>query len=138
MKALRSILSFSLALLVLISSSSFTVNMHLCGGRVQSVSVIEKATPCAMEQLAKTLPCHKVMNKKKNCCSEDHITFEGKHFKSQELTSLHLLQSFWVVELPLISSLNVPIASATESHLSQYSPPLIDRDITVQVQSFLI
>ncbi len=137
MKALRSILSVSLALLVLISSSSFTVNMHLCGGHVQSVSVIEKATPCAME-LAKTPSCHKAMAKKKSCCTEDHITFEGKNFKSHELTSLHLLQSFWVVELPLISSLNVPVASATEFHLSQYSPPLIDRDITVQVQSFLI
>jgi hypothetical protein len=137
MKALRSILSVSLALLVLISSSSFTVNLHLCGGRVQSVSVIEKATPCAMEQLAKTLPCHKAMSKKK-CCSEDHITFEGKHFKSQEVTSLQLLQSSWVVELPLISSLVIPVNSVTESHLTQYSPPLIDRDITVQVQSFLI
>jgi hypothetical protein len=112
--------------------------MHLCGGHVQSISVIEKATPCAMEQLATTPPCHKSMAKKKSCCTEDHITFEGKHFKSQDVTSLQLLQSFWVVELPLISSINVPVTSATEYHLSQYSPPLINRDITVQVQSFLI
>jgi hypothetical protein len=111
--------------------------MHLCAGHVQSVSVIEKATPCAMEQLAKTLPCHKVMNKKKNCCSEDQITFEGKNFKTQEVTSLQLLQSSWVIELPLISSL-IPVNSVAESHLTHYSPPLIDRDITVQVQSFLI
>lgn len=112
--------------------------MHLCGGHVQSISVIEKATPCAMEQIAKTPPCHKSMAKKKSCCTEDHITFEGKHFKSQDVTSLQLLQSSWVVELPLISSLIVHVASITESHLAQYSPPLIDRDITVQVQSFLI
>lgn len=137
MKIFRTILCSLLALLVLISSSSFTVNMHLCGGHVQSVSVIEKATPCAME-LAKTPPCHKSMAKKKSCCTEDHITFEGKSFKSHEVTSLLLLQSFWVVELPLISDLNIPVASATEFHLSQYSPPLIDRDITLQLRSFLI
>ncbi|MBL7872406.1 MAG: hypothetical protein JNM78_12390 [Cyclobacteriaceae bacterium] len=137
MKLFRTILCSLLALLVLISSSSFMVNMHLCGGHVQSISVIEKATACAME-LAKTPPCHKSMAKKKSCCTEDHIIFEGKHFKLQDETSLQLLQSSWVVELPLISSLLVPVTSVTESHLTQYSPPLIDRDITVQVQSFLI
>lgn len=110
--------------------------MHLCGGHVQSVSVIEKATPCAME-LAKTPPCHKAMAKKKSCCTEDHITFEGKHFKAHEVTSLQLLQSAWVADLPLISSL-IPVGSSIEYHLSQYSPPLIDRDITLQLLSFLI
>lgn len=137
MKFLRSIFSTLLALLVLIASSSFTVNMHLCGGHVQSISVIEKAAACAME-LAKTPPCHKSMAKKKSCCTEDHITFEGKNFKAHELTSLQLLQSAWVVELPLITTITLSPNTSTEFQFLHYSPPLIDRDITIQVQSFLI
>lgn len=136
MKFLRSIFSGFVALLVLISSSSFTVNMHLCGGHVQSISVIEKATACAME--VKTLPCHKAIAKRKSCCTEDHITFEGKIFKAHESTSLQLQQAFWVVELPLITTILVSPNSVEEFQFLSYSPPLIDRDITVQIQSFLI
>jgi hypothetical protein len=111
--------------------------MHLCGGHVQNISVIEKAAACAME-LAKTPPCHKSIAKKKTCCTEDHITFEGKNFKSHELTSLQLQQAFWVVELPLIATISATPDAASEFQFLHYSPPVINRDITIQVQSFLI
>jgi hypothetical protein len=137
MKFIHTIFSSLLAVLVLISSSSFTVNMHACGGKVQSVSVIEKAEACAME-LDAAPTCHQSIAKKKTCCKEDQLTFEGKIFKVQESTSLQLQQAFWVVELPLITTISVSPNAVSEFQFLRYSPPLIDRDITIQVQSFLI
>lgn len=136
MKFLRTIFSCLLAVLVFISSSSFTVNMHVCGGRVQSVSVIEKAAVCALE--VKTQACHKTIVKNKTCCKEDQITFEGKSFKTHESTSLQMQQTSWVVALPLIATITLSPNTSTEFQFLHYSPPLIVRDITVQVQSFLI
>lgn len=135
MKFIKTICSSVLALLVLVSSSSFTVNMHVCGGHVQSVSVIEKASVCALEVYIPA--CHKSIAKK-TCCKEAQLTFEGKSFKAQESVSLQLQQAFWIVELPLITTLSLPINLTTGYEFIQYHPPLIDRDITVQVQSFLI
>lgn len=110
--------------------------MHVCGGHVQSISVIEKAAVCAMEVKAPT--CHKAITKKKTCCKEDQLIFEGKSFKTQEVTSLQFQQAFWVVELPLIATIDLPSNATTRSEFVKYHPPLIDRDIRVQVQSFLI
>jgi len=110
--------------------------MHVCGGRVQSVSVIEKAAVCALE--VKTQGCHKTIVKNKTCCKEDQITFEGKSFKSHELTSLHVQQAFLVIELPFLATITLSPSLSSEFQFLQYTPPLIDRDITVQVQSFLI
>lgn len=126
-----------LALLVLLSSSSFTVNMHLCGGHVQSVSVIEKAAPCAME--VKTPPCHKVKAPKKNsCCKDESLSFEGQHFKVQESVSLAAAHAAWTIELPLITTLSFASLHVSTDHYTSYKPPLIDHDITVFIQSFLI
>lgn len=137
MKFIKTIFSSMLALLVLVSSSSFTVNMHACGGKVQSVSVIKKAQACAME-LAAAPTCHQEIVKKKTCCKEDQLTFEGKIFKTHESTSLQLQQAFWVVELPLITTISVSPNAVEEFQFLSYSPPLIDRDISIQVKSFLI
>lgn len=134
-KTLRTILTLSIALLVLISSSSFTINMHFCMGKVHSLAVIEKAAPCPME--LKVPSCHKV--KKASCCDDEQLTFEGKDFKAQESFSLEVASHNWVADLPVIFEINRYDASTNAlitSHL--YKPPLLHQDIPVLIQSFLI
>lgn len=139
MKLLRSIVSFMLALLVLVSSSSFMVNMHFCGGHVQNVSLIEDATPCPME--VQRPACHnKVAVKKSGCCEDKHVAFEGKDFNAQVLDFSFLTgQSInWVATLPMIMEvIQINESLAFSSH-SPYKPPIVERDIPVLVQSFLI
>lgn len=141
MKLLKPILSFALGLLVLISSTSFTINMHLCMGHVQAVSLIEPATPCAMELMAMDMAkekrsCSSVT--KKGCCEEKSILFDGTEYqyKASEhftLSAIDFVTLSNPVELIIDHS-----SSAITSHFVLYKPPLIDRDVTVMVQSFLI
>ena len=69
MKVLKKITSFSLALLVLASTLSFTVDQHYCGDFLVDISFTGDADGCGMN-MAKT-----TMN---NCCSDEEISFEGQ------------------------------------------------------------
>jgi len=139
MKLLRTIISLSLALMVLISSSSFVVNMHFCGGHVQSVSLIEDAAPCPME--VQIPPCHKEMVlKKSGCCEDTRVAFEGKDFsaKIQDFSLLAWQSINWMATLPMIMEvIQVHEALSYYNH-TPYKPPMVERDIPVLVQSFLI
>ncbi len=134
MKAIRSIVSLALAALVLVASSSFTVNMHLCGGSVQSVSLIEKATPCPME--VNTPPCHKALAKRASCCDDEQFLYQGQDFKNQESANIQVEQQALVVELPILAQI-IPVATVF-SQPALYKPPLLQHDIPVLIQSFLI
>lgn len=135
MKIIRSIVSLALAALVLVASSSFTVNMHLCGGSVQSVSLIEMATPCPME--VNTPPCHKAFAKRSSCCDDELFLYQGQDFKNHEAANIQVVQQAWVIDLPVLAQI-VPVAAAKFSHHTLYKPPLLQHDITVLIQSFLI
>lgn len=133
---LRKLISGTLAVLVLIASASFTVNLHLCGGQVQSVAFIEKATPCPME--VQTPPCHKELAKRSSCCDDEQLVYEGQDFKIHEPVNLSTVQVAWVIELPLISCLIPEYITAEVQHYSRYKPPILQHDIPVLIQSFLI
>ena len=139
MKILKSVVSSILALLVLVSSSSFTVNMHFCGGHVQSVSLIEEAASCPME--VQLPPCHKkIAVKKSGCCEDKHVAFEGKDFNTQVQDFFFFIwQSInWVATLPMIMEIVQVNESLAFSNHTPYKPPIVERDIPVLVQSFLI
>lgn len=139
MKIVKPIVSTFLALLVLVSSSSFMVNLHYCGGHVQSISLIEDADACPMEVLLP--PCHKKMEiKKSGCCEDKHVAFEGKDFsaKVQDFSLLNWQAINWVATLPVIMEvIQVDEAIAFSNH-TPYKPPIVERDIPVLKQSFLI
>ena len=139
MKLLKPIVSSMIALLVLVSSSSFMVNMHFCGGHVQSFSLIEEAASCPME--VQLPPCHKKMAvKKSGCCEDKHVAFEGKDFNTQvqDFSMLTWQTINYVGSLPIIMEvIQVNEALAFSNH-TPYKPPIVERDIPVLVQSFLI
>jgi hypothetical protein len=138
MKFIKSIVSSTLALLVLVSSSSFMVNMHFCGGHVQSVSLIEDAAACPMEVLP---PCHKKMAvKKSGCCEDKHVAFEGKDFNTQvqDFSPLYWQVINVVPSLPMIMEMIQLNEALAYSNHTPYKPPIVERDIPVLVQSFLI
>ncbi len=139
MKTIRAIASCLLAGLVLVSSSYFTVNTHICMGRVQSVSLIEKAEPCAMERF-RTMTCHSQKTiKKSHCCEDEQLKFEGKDFSAKFL-EISTLQLQLVAEANIFSSADIIPSIDTEFFIdtSPYQPPAMHQDIPVFVQSFLI
>jgi len=139
MKVIHSILTVSLALLVLVSSTSFSVNMHVCGGHVSSVALVQKAAPCLMEIIP---PCHggiHLEKKSNGCCEDKSVVFEGKDFNSKvEHISFELQTASWIAELPYIVSVSPSSSIQAYSSFTLYKPPLLSQDISVLVHSFQI
>lgn len=136
MKALKTIFSSLLALLVLLSSISFTIDKHICMGRVQSVAILHDAAPCGMELFAQSGENLSMME---GCCKSEQTVIEGNEHLVKIVKPVAVeYQSLWVAELPkLIETIDLQEATLVASH-TLYLPPLIDQDVPVLLQSFLI
>jgi hypothetical protein len=134
MKAVRSISAVLLAILVLVSSTSFMVGMHICMGEVQNIA-FGKADSCQKE---KALPaCHKHM--KPACCQDELVYHEGTHFKGS-IEHIHFVAPAPMdIEQPvvLISEV-IPASPIARIQYYNYDPPLRSCDLTVEHQVFLI
>jgi hypothetical protein len=143
MNYLRPIASLILASLVLVTSIGVTVNLHLCGGHVQSASLFVKAKPCGMGKVANMQkPCsgNDRHAKKKGCCDEKTILFKGKETNAEVKAATQIDPSFHLITviLPVLYSVINSESSVATPRYACYKPPLPDRDINVLVQSFLI
>ena len=135
MKVIRSISAVLLAILVLVSSTSFMIGMHFCMGEVQNIALFGKADSCQKE---KALPaCHKHM--KPACCEDETVFHEGTHFKAC-VEHIHIVAPAPIdIEQPLVViSEVIPAAPIASIRYYQYDPPLRTCDLTVEHQVFLI
>jgi len=129
---LSKIASFFLALMVLFSTFSFTVEKHYCGESLMDVSFIGDADTCGMDM-------EKRSAKKKNCCKDEVHYMEGQdelqQIQSDDLnfSKEQFLVSFYISYTDLF----VENKSSKTSFKNPYLP---DLPINYQVlyQSFLI
>jgi hypothetical protein len=134
MKAIRSISAILLALLVLVSSTSFGVGMHICMGEVQNVALFGKAESCHQEKLP---PCHKPI--KPACCQDEVVYHEGTDFKTS-IEHVNIVAPAPVdIDVPMIFiSEVIPASPIARTRYYNYDPPLRPCDLTVEHQVFLI
>lgn len=135
MKAIRSISAVLLAILILASTTSFMVGMHLCMGEVQNIALFGKAESCQKE---KALPaCHKHM--KPACCDDELVYHEGTDFKASIEHITIVAPTPMDIEQPLILiSEVIPASAISRTRYYNYDPPLRSCDLTVEQQVFLI
>lgn len=137
MKLLRAILSVSLASVILASSIGVTINMHICGGYVQSTSLFLKADGCGDMPMDCSTSAPKM--KSGGCCQEKSIVVKGKETSAEVQAAVQWNPSFEFVALllpVLYTFVNAPVpANVAFAH---YKPPLPDRDIPVLIHRFLI
>lgn len=134
MKLFRSILSLVLALLVLVSSTSFMVGIHVCGGHVQDVALFTKAGSCESKQ---TLPpCE--MHMKPGCCQDESIIHNGEGFKASVVYFHLIVPTVEVAEPVVILSEIIPSSPFSKTEYYNYDPPLRSSDLTIALQVFLI
>ena len=135
MKVFAQILNIFLALLLLLTTSGVTLHKHYCMGRLKNIAVFHEAKPCIekadIDEKLKACAMH--------CCEdveeELKVTELNKVVFGFDLTpSLHPLAvlTFLFIDFDLLSFVG------THSSYLNYKPPLIDPDITVLIQSFLL
>ena len=135
MKALRTISTIFLCLLVLFSSSSFMVGIHLCSGNIQDIALFSKAKSCVNEK--ELPPCHK--QESKPCCEDESVIHDAQDVKG-DVSKLQLSPApGFDIDQPLVLIAEViPSSSLAQIQYYNYDPPLRWTDITVEHHVFLI
>lgn len=123
--------SVLMALLLLFSTMSFTVNQHFCGKTLMDSSVFSEAKSCCP---------HNSSNEKQKdpCCDEQKVAVEGQNtlqltFGQIDLQQQLFLSTFTYTFLDLFEGLPEQVVPYKD-----YSPPLLVPDILLLDQTFLI
>jgi hypothetical protein len=126
----QSIISVSLAALVLMASSSFMVGLHFCGDKV-GMAIFSKAD-CGMQ--TNLTPCHQ---QSKPCCDDEVIVHPAQDFKNT-FNEFHL-QPQLVAELvsPVVVS-EIVSENSYQTDFTDYQPPARTCDLSVALQVFRI
>ena len=134
----KKILSSLLALLVLFSTMSFTVEKHICAGEVADVSFTGNLDRCDMEMPTEADTCASEKISKEPCC-KDEIHFVKS--SNTELSKISLADFIPVqVLIAYVFSYQQLFQEYTykKIYFKDYSPPNIHKDIQILFETFLI
>jgi hypothetical protein len=134
MRPFKTIVTAALAVLVLLSSSSFMIGVHRCAGEVRHIGVFAPAQVCEMER--QLPPCHRPL--KKSCCENETIVHQGNDLKPA-LVDFQLVApaAMDISHFQVIAEV-VPSTSSARTNYVQYDPPLRWDDITIAHRVLLI
>lgn len=121
-----------LALLVLFSTFSFTVEKHFCGSMLVDKAIFSEAKTCGMEMDSDAI------NSEDSCCTNEKTAVEGQDELKISFNSLDLDQQFFLSTLTF-SYINLFEGSPFQIiPFKNYTPPILVSDILVLDQVFLI
>lgn len=143
------ITAISMALLMMLSSTGFSMDVHFCQGQIQGISLFGKAKSCHEKQ--ETPPCHQTKKSchhkedgisktdKDNCCHNETVVIEKSDLDATttQLTTVKDIPLDFVAAYIAVYVFNYSV-QADFLPYAQYKPPLPDRDVQVLYQTFLI
>ena len=127
--------SLTMALLLLLSTVSWTVDKHLCMGRVMDVALFTGAKDCGMKAAMDMLESQGIEN---HCCDDESFTIQGQddlRLSWDDITIEH--QSFLIAYAYSYFELHNFQFKEALPNLT-YPPPLLVSDIQLLDQVFLI
>ncbi|NQX81617.1 MAG: hypothetical protein HRT66_06455 [Flavobacteriaceae bacterium] len=136
-KISNKILSVTLALVVILSTMSFTINKHYCGDYLVDTAVFSDVKICNMDKTTASYLKECSMTKK-DCCSDTSEFIEGQTELKTPVFDLDLnqkvfLSSFVYSYINLFKGLSQSVIP-----FKNYSAPIIVKDIHVVDCVFLI
>jgi hypothetical protein len=126
-----------MAVVVLFSTMTFTVGMHYCGDTLVDTALFQKAKSCGMETQMKSSGTECSMMKK-NCCTDKQILVDGQDELKISFNDLSFNQQVFVTSF---YDTYINLFEGLEEHIvpfSDYSPPLVVKDIHVLDEVYLI
>lgn len=145
MKLARSIIAICLALLIMVVTTGFSISQHFCMGELLYSSILGNPD-CKMEK-EDLPPCHDQdgaaqsadLLSKKNCCEDHNTTVEGQDIPTVLKAGDNLLPSIkFLTAFTYIFFHDYQPPGDKGRLYARYRPPLIQRNIPVLIQSFLI
>lgn len=139
---MKKVLAIFLSMLMLTSNVGITFATHYCGGKAVKTSVMlgqedlscgmtDMETPCKNQPQSPTV-------KSKGCCENQYVQFEIEDdYNSSTVVETPVQMDF--VAAFIISYINLySFDASAEAEYLNYAPPLLDLDIPVLIQSFLL
>jgi hypothetical protein len=133
------ILSFLLAVSILLTTSSFTVDMHFCSNKLIDMAIFGKAKVCKNEVQKIHSPKGQCTSlQEKECCSNQTFFKTGDHIIKKantefEADTIVFLNTFFYTYVNLFEGLEENIVP-----FYNYRPPLLYKDIQVFYETYLI
>ncbi|TMM59120.1 hypothetical protein FEE95_06720 [Maribacter algarum] len=133
------ITSVLLALIVLLSTMSFSLDMHFCGDQLVDFSISDKANTCLMKtEMTKTSSSCEVMKMEMGCCSDVEVVFEGRDDLKISFDQLTFNQQVFVASSVYSYISRFEGFDENLVPLKDYKPPPLIRDLQILDQTFLI
>ncbi|MFS4491241.1 HYC_CC_PP family protein [Maribacter sp. 2308TA10-17] len=140
-ETLHKITATLMALIVLLSTMSFSLDMHYCGDRLVDFSMFDKVDTCMMkaEKSKDSSVCEVMeMETKTGCCSDLEVTIEGQDDLKISFDKLTFEQQQFVFSFTY-SFINLyKEADENKVPFRDYVPPPLLRDVQILDQTFLI
>ncbi|MBL1279334.1 MAG: hypothetical protein COA33_003640 [Fluviicola sp.] len=145
-------ITLSLAFIMLFTTTGFSMDIHFCEGKIAQVSFFSKADACEMEkkvtveheccannakQISKSNNGQESIDNERCCFNETVVLSSTNDFSEADETSLSHSQLTFITAF-VLSSYNLFFAEEKVPNFSHYSPPLINEDISVLHQVFII
>lgn len=137
MNSLHNISAYLLAALLLVSTSSFAVNIHYCDKELAGFSFDDSAMICDMENMEvkehKSCDLHK-----DNCCHTKQVVVNGQDELQPAKKSLASHQQIVVAAFVMTYHNLFFNLEKQITPFKNYIPPLLVKDIHVMDETFLI
>ena len=139
---MKKVLAIFLSILMLTSNVGITFATHYCGGKAVKTSIMlgQEDLSCGMTEME--LSCEKHPESptvtSKSCCENQYVQFEIEDdYNSSTIVETPVQIDF--VAAFIISYINLySFDASAEAEYLNYAPPLLDLDIPVLIQSFLL
>lgn len=138
LKAIKKILSVSLAFWVVFTTSSFVVNTHYCCDTIIDISIFSKAETCKSKVIINKMSSEQCISGNEVCCSDNTYIHEAddkikkSSFEINNETYTFLL-TFFYSYVNLFEGLENDFVP-----FKDYSPPYLVKDILLINETFLI
>ncbi|RTE54280.1 hypothetical protein EHW67_03680 [Arenibacter aquaticus] len=127
-----------MAAVVLMTTMSFTIDMHYCGDSLVDFSFVQKVKTCGMEKAQATTSCENPTLSEKTCCTDKQVVKEGKDDLKVSFDQLTLEQQFFVASFTYSYLSLFEGIESNDVPFIDYPPPFVKRDVQVLHQTFLI
>ena len=136
-QAFHKITSFLMALVVLFSTMSFTIDSHYCGDTLVDTSVFYKAETCGMD-MQKPTPDSDCNITVKNCCSDEQMVVKGQNELKISFDKITFDQQLFVASFVFsYSNLFEGLYERVNSY-SDYISPFVVTDIYKLDETYII
>ena len=125
-----------MAIVVLFSTMSFTMNMHYCGDTLVETALFNKAEGCGMKmEKPATKDCSII---KKSCCSDEQLVVDGQNELKLNLDQLSFEQQFFIASFVYTYSTLFEGVDNNTATFETYHPPLVRTQIFKLDETYLI